>query len=170
MKSIIFLSFVLISPVFLFSQVEEKKTIKTTLNSNTKYKQEIKDLFEEHYGKEFKNSPEMKSACIDHIERIIDGKEDTIYKECNFFVTRRFEKEAFESNEGISKEDILFADYRLEFVEEKLNDPKFSYPGADKIHVEIGDYKDYIYVVVGIISSWYEKNKDALEYNTDSEN
>ena len=32
------------------------------------------------------------------------------------------------------------------------------YVNADKIHVEIGDYKDYVYVVVGVTSSWYEKN------------
>ena len=134
-------------------------------NTCEKYKQEIKELYEDHYGKEFKISPEMKSACIDYIERIIDGKEDTIYKECNFFVSRRFKKEAFESNEGISKQDILYADFRHEFVEDNLNDPKFNYTDADKIHVEIGDYKDFVYVVVGINSTWYEKNKDLLNYN-----
>ncbi|MDG1841062.1 MAG: hypothetical protein P8I93_01800 [Crocinitomicaceae bacterium] len=134
-------------------------------NHCEKYKQEIKELYEDHYGKEFKNSPEMKSACIDYIERKIDGKEGTTYKKCNFFVTRRFEKEAFQSNKGISKEDVLFADFRLEFVEDNLNDPRFNYVNADKIHVEIGEYKDYVYVVVGVTSSWYEENKDLLNYN-----
>ena len=137
--------------------------IDTTSNLYTKYKLEIKELFEDHYGSEFTASSTIKTSCIDYVKREIDKKEDTTYKDCNYFVSRRFKKEAFESNKGISKEDILFADFRLEFVEENLNDPKFNNPGADKIHVEIGDYKDYVYVVVGITSSWYEKNKDALE-------
>ncbi len=139
--------------------------VDSLLNPCKKYKQEIKELYEDYYGKEFKISPELKNACIDYIERKIDGKEDKIYKECNFFVTRRFKKEAFQSNEGISKKDILFADFRHEFVEDNLNDPRFNYVNADKIHVEIGDYKDYVYVVVGVTSSWYEENKDLLKYN-----
>ena len=130
----------------------------------TSYKDEIKYLFEDHYGKEFKNSPEMKDACINYIERKIDGDLDTTYKTCNYFVARRFSKSVYESNDLISLEDILFADYKLEFVESTLNNPKFNNPGADKIHVVVGDHGDYVYVVVGISSTWYEKNADLLTY------
>jgi len=130
----------------------------------TSYKHEIKDLFEDHYGKEFKNSPEMKDACINYIERKIDGELGTTYKTCNYFVTRRFSKSAYESNDLISLEDILFADYKLEFVEDILINPQFESSIADKINVEIGGYGDYIYVVVGISSTWYEKNTDLLTF------
>ncbi len=134
--------------------------IDSTLNLYVKYKQEIKELFEDHYGSEFTATSTLDNSCIDWVKRKIDKQEGTTYGDCNYFVSRRFKKEAFQSNEGISKEDILFADFRLEFVENILNNTDFEMTIADKIHVEIGDYKDYVYVVVGVTSSWYEKNTD----------
>lgn len=122
------------------------------------YASEIKLLFEDHYGKEFKSSPELKSTCIDFAKGEIAGRESATYRDCNYFVIRRFEKSAYESNDGISLEDILLADWRLEFVERNLGDPRFDNPGADKIHVEIGEHEGYVYVVVGVTSSFYENN------------
>ena len=97
------------------------------------------------------------------MKREIDKKEDTTYKDCNYFVSRRFKKrKRLKAMKASQRRYIIFADFRLEFVEENLNDPKFNNPGADKIHVEIVDYKDYVYVVVGITSSWYEKKQKLL--------
>lgn len=132
--------------------------------TNETYANEIKLLFEDHYGKEFKSSPEMKNDCIDYIERKIDGNSGTTYKNCNFFVARRFPKSAYESNDYVSLGDILYADWRLEFVEDNLNDPKFNYFNSDKIHVEIGEHEGYVYVVIGVSSSWYENNQDKITY------
>jgi len=128
------------------------------------YANDIKLLLEDHYGKEFKSSPEMKDACINYVERKINGEAGTTYKTCNYFITRRFSKSAFESNDLVSLEDILFADYKLEFVEKILNNPNFESSMADKINVEIGEHGDYIYVVVGISSTWYENNPDKVTY------
>ena len=132
--------------------------------TNETYANEIKLLFEDHYGQEFESSPEMKNDCIDYIERKIDGESGKNYKDCNFFVARRFPKSAYESNDYVSLGDILYADFRLEFVEDNLNDPNFYNPNADKIHVEIGEHGDYVYVVVGISSTWYENNPDKVIY------
>ena len=132
--------------------------------TNETYANEIKLLFEDHYGQEFKSSPELKSTCIDYAKGKIDGREAATYRDCNYFVIRRFKTSAYESNEGISLEDILFADWRLEFVEKNLSDPRFEFPNADKIHVEVGEHEGYVYVVVGVTSSWYENNQETSTY------
>ena len=132
--------------------------------TNETYANEIKLLFEDHYGKEFNSSPEMKTACINYIERKINGDGETTYRDCNYFITRSFPKSAYESNDLISLKDVLFADFRLEFVEKVLNNPEFEFPDADKIHVEVGEHKEYVYVVVGISSTWYENNPDKVVY------
>ncbi|MBM78361.1 MAG: hypothetical protein CL846_07750 [Crocinitomicaceae bacterium] len=143
----------------------KSQTINNSVSENYEsYKQEIKKLFEKHYEKEFKSSPEMKIACIDYVERQIDNKEDTVYKTCNYFVNRRFKTSTYKNDKNISLNDILLADWRLEFVEDNLNNPKFHNPIADKINVELGEYEGYFYVVVGIHSSWYEKNENLLTY------
>ena len=105
------------------------------------YTQEIKSKFETHYNRKFELDSSMNKACIDYVERLIDGRSSITYKHCNFFVTRRFKKSVFEDSEYVTKKDILFADWRLEFVEDNLNDPRFNYVNADKIYVEIGDHE-----------------------------
>lgn len=156
----------LIFSSFIQNYVAQYKKDSTDINYNT-YSQEIKLLFEKHYNRKFVYDSSMKSDCIDYAQRLIDGKESTTYKECNFFVIRRFKKSVFESNQYLARKDILFSDWRLEFVEDNLNDPRFNYVDADKIHVEIGEHEDYAYVVVGVTSSWYEKNPDLWSFEND---
>jgi hypothetical protein len=163
-KSIIIM---LIFSSFIQNYVAQYKKDSIDSNYNT-YRQEIKNLFEKHYKRKFELDSSMNSACIDHVERLIDGKPSNTYKSCNFFVTRRFKKSAYESNQYVSLKDILFADFKLEFVEDNLNDPRFYFVNADKIHVEIGNYEDYVYVVVGVTSSWYEKNPDLWVFENDN--
>lgn len=152
---------------FIQNYVAQDK--KDSIDSNyITYSQEIKLLFEKHYKRKFVYDSSMKSACIDYAEREIDGKESTTYKECNFFVSRRFSKSAYESNQYVSLKDILFADWRLEFVEDNLNDTRFNFVNADKINIEIGEHEDYVYVVVGVTSSWYEKNPDLWVFEKDN--
>ena len=152
---------------FIQNYVAQHK--KDSINSNyITYSQEIKLLFEKHYKRKFVYDSSMKSACIDYVQRKIDGKKSTNYKECNFFVSRRFPKSVYESNQYVSLKDVLFADSRLEFVQDNLNDPRFNFVNADKINVEIGEYEDYVYVVVGVTSSWYEKNPDLWVFEKDN--
>ena len=163
-KSIII---VLIFSSFIQNSVAQYKKDSISSNYDT-YGQEIKNLFEKHYERKFELDSSMNSACTDYAERLIDGKPSNKYKSCNFFVSRRFEKSIYETNQYVSLNDILFADYRLEFVEDNLNDPRFYFPNADKIHLEIGEYEDYVYVVVGVSSAWYEKNSHLVVFENDS--
>lgn len=132
--------------------------VESLLDDYDKYKHEIKSLFENHFCNEFKFSPEMKSASIDFVERLIDGRPSSTYRECNYFISRRFEKAVYEKDGNISRDDIFLAEFRLEFVENILNNPEFQMIEADKINVEFGEYGGYCYVVVGVSTSWYEKN------------
>lgn len=157
--------------VFLFNLTtknfiaqNENKLIDQMFDS---YTQEIKSTFETHYNRKFELDSSMNTACIDHVERLIDEKPSKTYKACNFFVTRRFEKSVFQDSEYVTKKDILFADWRLEFVENNLNDPRFNYVNADKLHVAYGEHEEYVYVVVGVTSSWYKRNPDLWVYEND---
>ena len=67
--------------------------------TNETYANEIKLLFEDHYGQEFNFSPELKSTCIDYVKGEIAGHEAATYRDCNYFVVRKFEKSAYKSNE-----------------------------------------------------------------------
>ena len=100
----------------------------------------------------------MNGACVDYMARLIDGRPSVKYERCNFFVCRRFKKSVFEDSPYITKNDVYFADFRLEFVEDILNNPQYHMPNADKLHVVCGEYKDYAYVVVGVSSTWYDDN------------
>jgi hypothetical protein len=102
----------------------------------------------------------MKSASLDFVERLIDGRPGRTYKECNYFISRRFEKAVYEKDGNISRDDIFLAEFRLEFVENILNNPEFQMIEADKINVEFGEYGGCCYVVVGVSTSWYEKNPE----------
>lgn len=133
------------------------------------YSQEIKSLFESHYNRSFEFDSSMNDACVDYMARLIDGRTSDKYARCNFFVCRRFKKSAFENSPYITKNDVYFADFRLEFVEDILNNPQYHMPNADKLHVVCGEYKDYAYVVVGVSSTWYDDNANWEESETNED-
>lgn len=142
----------------------------TTSCTYNSYKQEIKSLFEDHYCRAFKFDHEMSNACIEYVTRLIDNRPDSTYKACNYFLSRRFKKSVYEDNDWVDLDDVLFADFRLEFVQNTLNNSDFENIIADKINVEFGEHGDYFYVVVGISSTWYDNNPGLWVFEIDNGN
>ena len=169
MKVIIKISIIimLIFSSFIKNYVAQNKE-ETIISNYESYRQEIKSIFENHYCRKFKLDYEMNNACIEYVERLIDGRPGKTYKACNYFISRRFKKSVYDQNENISKNDIYFADFRLEFVENILCNPEVQMAEPDKIDVVFGEYNGYCYVVVGVTSSWYERNPDLWVFENDN--